>query len=233
MIFINCVKEELVQVNDKTRIDVANSFVSGDGITDIEIQPEASESFVSVYNIDQSKWYLDWQYSTDGVKVISVRATDGTSTITQTFSISVITVEDDNLYSNDSQLFSIESELKRYLPPGKSSYTYLHREAQSRILSYLDRKRIWQDDGEPYGKNDINLFSELQKWSLYETAYIIYNDLFITVGDKFSQKINQYKALRNIERDRAALRIDKNGDGNYTEQDDTIQDLKSYRLVRR
>lgn len=233
MIFINCSKEELVQVNDKTRIDVSNSFVSGDSITDIEIEPESGAGFISVFNIDQSKWFLDWQYSMDGVKVISVRATDGANTITQTFSLDVITEENDNLYSNDSQLFSIESELKRYLPPGKSSFTYLHRESQSRILAYLDRKRIWQDNGEPYSKTQINLFDELQKWSLYETAYIIYNDLFISVGDKFAQKINQYKALRNIERDRAAIRLDKNNDGTYTREDDVVQDLKSFRLVRR
>lgn len=233
MIFINCINEGLIQVNDKTRIDVSRSFVSGEGITDIEIEPEAAAGFVSVYNSDQDKWFLDWQYSMDGEKVISVRATDGTSTITQTFSITVISVEDDNLYSNDAQLFAIESELKRYLPPGKSSFTYLHREAQSRILAYLDRKRIWNDDGEPYNKNQINLFNQLQKWSLYETAYIIYNDLFITVGDKFSQKINQYKALRNIERDRAALRIDKDNTGTYDRFDDTVQDLKSLRIVRR
>lgn len=232
MIFINCIREELVQVDDKTRIDVTTSFVSGDGITDIEIEPEAGEGFISVYNLDQSKWLLDWQYSTDGVKVISVRATDGTNTITQTFSISVISEEDDNLYSNDSQVFSIESELKRYLPLGKSSYNYLHREAQSRILAYLDRKRIWNDDGDAYTKDQLNLTGELNKWSLYETIYIIYSDLFISVGDKFAEKMNQYKALRNIERDRAAIRIDKNNSGTI-DAEDHIQDLKSYRLIRR
>lgn len=233
MIFINCMNEELVQENDKTRIDVSRSFVSGDGITDIEIEPEAGAGYVSVYNTNQDKWYLDWQFSSSGEKVISVRATDGTNTITQTFSITVISEADDNLYSNDAQLFSIESELKKYLPPGKSSFNYLHREAQSRIVAYLDRKRIWNDDGEPYTKNQINLFGELQKWSLYETAYIIYHDLFISVGDKFAQKINQYKALRNIERDRAAIRIDKNNDAQYTSEDDTVQELKSFRLVKR
>lgn len=232
MIFLNCLTEELVQANDKTRIDVSRSFVSGDGITDIEIQPEAGGDYISVYNLDQDKWFLDWSYATDGDKVISVRATDGTSTVSQNFNIKIISEEEDNLYSKDSQLFSIESELKRYLPPGRNSFKNVHREAQSRILNYLDRKRIWNDNGEPYSKTQINLHGELQKWSLYEAALIIYSDLFVSVGDKFAEKINEYKSLRNIERDRGALRIDKDNSG-VIDEGTEFQELKSFRLIKR
>jgi hypothetical protein len=232
MIFINCITEELVQVNDKTRIDVSRSFVSGSGITDIEIKPEDAEDFISVYNLDQDKWFLDWSYSTDGVKTISVRATDGTSTIVQTFSLPIISESDDNLYSNDSQMFTLESELKRYIPPGRNSFKNVHREAQSRILSYLDRKRIWNDNGDPYTKTQLNLHNDLQKWSLYEAILIIYSDLFVSVGDKFAEKINEYKSLRNIERDRGSLRIDKDNSG-IIDQGSEFQELKTFRLIKR
>jgi len=232
MIFLNCVKEEIVQVGDKTRIDVSRSFVSGTGITDILIKPEASESFISVYNADQSKWFLDWSYSLDESKTISVQATDGLDTVTQTFSIKVISVEDDNLYSTDSQIFQIENELKRYIPIGRNSYNNVHREAQSRIVNYLDRKRIWNYDGTAYTKDQLNLTGELSKWSLYEAILIIYNDLFISVGDKFAEKINEYKALRNYERDRGAIRIDKDNSATI-DGGSEIQDLKSFRLILR
>jgi hypothetical protein len=233
MIFISCITEGLVQTNDKTRIDVSKSFVSGDGITDISVKPEDSESYISVFNGGvQKKWYLDWAYASDGEKVISVQATDGVNTITQTFNITIITPEDDNLYSNDAQIFKIESELKKYIPDGRNSYINLHREAQSRILNYLDRKRIWNSNGEPYEKNQINLNGELQKWALYETIYMIYSDLFVSVGDKFAEKINEYKALRNYERDRGAIRIDKNSNGVLDEATE-IQELKSFRLLKR
>lgn len=232
MIFINCITEEIVQVNDKTRIDISNSFVSGDAITDIEIQPEVGADFISVFNIDQTRWYLDWAYSTSGEKTITVRATDDTATVSQTFTLNIISIEDDNLYSSDAQVFAIESELKRYIPEGKSSYNYLHREAQSRILNYLDRKRIWNSDGSSLTKDQVNINGEVQKWSLYETLFMIYTDLFISVGDKFSEKVNQYKALRNIERDRGSLRIDKDKSGTF-EPNEEIQELKSMRLIRR
>jgi hypothetical protein len=232
MIFLSCIRESLVQVNDKTRIDVSKSFVSGSGITAISIKPEASGAFIPVYNSNQAKWYLDWAYATSGTKVISVQATDGTSTVSQNFELEVITEANDNLYSSDEQIFSIESELKRYIPDGKNSFKNIHREAQSRILNYLDRKRIWSSNGEPYSKDQVNINGELSKWSLYEAMFIIYSDLFVSVGDKFAEKINQYKDLRNSERDRASIRIDKDNSGTF-DSNEEIQDLKSFRMIRR
>lgn len=229
MIFINCLREDLVQVNDKTRIDVSRSFVSGDAITDILIKPEATEDYISIFDADKDNWYLDWSYATDGTKTISVQATDGSSTVSNDFTLSVISVEDDNLYSDDSQIFAIESELKRYFPSGRNSYLNIHREAQSRIVNYLDRKRIWNSDGTAYTKNQLNLTGELQKWSLYETISIIYNDLFISGGDKFAAKVNEYKELRNIERDRGAIRIDSNSSGTI-DTGDHVQDLKTFMM---
>jgi hypothetical protein len=232
MIFLSCIRESLVQVNDKTRIDVSKSFVSGSGITAISIKPEASGAFIPVYNNNQAKWFLDWAYATSGTKVITVQATDGVSTVSQNFELEVITEEDDNLYSSDEQIFAIESELKRYIPEGKNSFKNIHREAQSRILNYLDRKRIWASNGEPYTKDQVNLNGELSKWSLYEAMFIIYSDLFVSVGDKFAEKINQYKDLRNSERDRASIRIDKDNSGTFDGSEE-IQDLKSFRMIRR
>ncbi len=231
MIFINCIKEPLVQVSDKTRVDVSTSFVSGDGITGITINPDGYGP-ISVFNVDQSKWYLDWAFDTSGTKTIEVEATDGVTTISQTFDIEIISESDDNLYSNDSQIFTIESELRRYLPDGRNSFKNIHREAQARIINFLDRKRIWSENGEPYSKNQLNLFDELSKWSLYETLFIIYTDLFISVGDKFAEKVNQYKELRNYERERASVRIDKDGNGTFEPEKD-IQELKSFRLIKR
>lgn len=232
MIFLSCIRESLVQVNDKTRIDVSKSFVSGSGITGILIKPEASGAFVSVYNTNQAKWYLDWAYSTAGTKVISVQATDGVTTVTQNFELEVISEANDNLYSTDEHIFAIESELKRYIPEGRNSFKNIHREAQSRILNYLDRKRIWNTNGEPYTNDQLNINNELSKWSLYEALFIIYSDLFVSVGDKFAEKINQYKELRNAERDRASLRIDKDSSGTFDGSSE-IQDLKSFRMIRR
>lgn len=232
MIFINCITEELVQVNDKTRIDISKSFVSGNKIVDIEIKPDDNSDFISVFSSNQASWFLDWSYATNGIKNITVKATDGSNIVTQIFNIEIISESEDNLFSNDSQIFAIESELKNYFQDGRNSYKNLHREAQSRILNYLDRKRIWNENGDPLNKFQINKSNEMQKWSLYETIFMIYTDLFVSVGDKFAEKVNQYKMLRNNERDRASLRIDRDSSGQI-DNNNEIQDLKSFRLIKR
>ena len=234
MIFLDFKSEGLVQVNDKTRLDVSGSFVSDDSpITEIEITLDDGSTYMSVFNDgDIEKWYLDWSFSLAGEKTIGVRATDGTNTVSQSYTLEVVSEEDDNLYSTDSQLFSIESDLKRYIPSGRNSFKNIHREAQSRILNYLDIKRIWNDDGEPYTKEQINIYGELQKWSLYEAILIIYGDLYISGGDKFAEKLNEYKALRGYERDRGAIRIDKNSSGTI-DSGSEFQDLKSFRMIIR
>jgi hypothetical protein len=230
MIFIKCINEPLAQINDMVRIDVSLSFVSGDPITDILIRPDALGDFVSVFNADQSKWYLDWAYSATGTQTITVQATDGVDTVEKDLTIITITEATDNLYSTDQELFLLESELRKYLPPGKNSFLNVHREAQSRIVNYIDRKRIWKTDGTAYSKDELNIAGELSKWSLYEAASIIYSDLLITVGDKFSEKHKMYVELRNYERDRGAIRLDLDGTSG-----DSIgsKDLKTFNLVRR
>lgn len=228
-IFIKSINEAVVQVKDKTRIDVSGIFTQGVTITDVTIKPETSESAISVYNADSSKWYLDWAYSTAGNKTITVTATDGVTPESETYNIEILSKDDDNLYSSDAELYQIESELKKYLPVGKNSYLYAHREAQQRILSYLDRKRIWNEDGSVLNKDQLNL-SDVKRWSIYETLLIIYEDLVVQVGDKFKDKVLKYTELRNIERDRGAVRIDLDSNGTI-DSGETLE-LKSFIMKR-
>ena len=228
-IFIDAVIESIIQVKDKTRIDVSNIFAQGITLTDVTIEPESGAGDISVFNIDSSKWYLDWAYATDGEKTITVTATDGISPQIETFTLSVLSSVDDNLYSNDSQLFQLETELKNYLPSGKNSYKYAHREAQNRILSYLDRKRIWNTDGTVVTKTQVNT-ADVARWSMFETLIVIYEDLVVSVGDKFKDKVARYTEQRNIERDRGAIRIDIDSDQSISTSE--ILELKTFNLVQ-
>jgi hypothetical protein len=233
VIFLNCINEELIQAADKTRIDVSKTFYNGLAPTNILVKPEGTEDFISVFNADQSKWYLDWSYATDGEKTISVQATDGVDTFDKTFTIQVIAEEDDQLYSNDSQIFTLESELKKYIVPGRNSYKNIHREAQRRILDFLDRKRIWNVDGTRLTKDQLNVDKDLERWSLYEALVLIYEDLVVSGGDKFKEKASEYTKQRNYMREAGAIRIDRNKDGEIEPNEGELQELKSYRLIKR
>lgn len=102
--------ENVLQIEDKTRLDASRSFVTNDGsITDVLIDPESGEGFISIFNSDQDKWYLDWAYETDGIKTITVRVeTDAPSTRDRTYSINILSKEDDSLFSSDSDLIHMK-----------------------------------------------------------------------------------------------------------------------------
>lgn len=232
--------ERVLQIEEKTRLDSGRSFVTDDEvITDILIQPSATDAFISVYNGgDTDKWFLDWAYEVDGFKDIAVQivADSGNKTKTYMAGINVLTEEIDALLSTDNDILPFEPKLYRYLPRGKSSFIYVHRKAQERIVAYLDEQRIWKDDNSRYTKLDLSTVADpefkeqFRQWSSFEALLIIFESFQVSSGDLFQEKKEEYTSLRNGARTRSALRLDQDGDG---ELDVTPYDIRTTRMVRR
>lgn len=58
--------ENIVQENDKTRLNAEKSFQSGDSsaISAVDIKPNRLGAFIPVYNAgDSTRWHLDWSYT--------------------------------------------------------------------------------------------------------------------------------------------------------------------------
>jgi hypothetical protein len=243
MIFPSLTLEKVIQVDDKTRLDASLSFISGDSaeiVTDVLIQPEATEAFISVYNTDNDKWYLDWAYATEGTKTVVVRVeTDLTPAgRTRSYTTDILTVVEDGLFSSDSDIYPYEPKVSDQLPKGKNTFLYAHRKAQEKIIAWLDESRIWHNDGSRYTKEDIatvgaadpELLQQFNQWSTFEALFIIYNSNQVSVGDIFQDKEDEYKDMRNSARSRSALRLDANKDGVVDTQP---YDIRSIRMVRR
>lgn len=240
MIFPNLTLETVIQVEDKTRFDASKSFISGDSetITDVLIQPEASESFISVYNADSDKWYLDWAYVLDGVKTVIVKVTTDIDPVgrTRSYSVTCLTEEEDVLFSDDSDLISYEPDIEKYLRSGKSSFMNFHRKAQDIIISYLDEQKIWKNDNSRIRKQDIaditdtEVKDQFRQWSTYQTLLLIFESIKVSNTDIFDTKKENYKDLRNGARKRSALRLDLDGD---MVTDSIPYDFRAIRLVRR
>ena len=55
--------EDLVQANDKLRLDATASFVSGEAVfTAVEVKPTKLASYINIFSADPSRWFLDWAY---------------------------------------------------------------------------------------------------------------------------------------------------------------------------
>lgn len=217
MIFPNLEVESILQVNDKTRINATKSYVSKDetAITLVEIDP-GDGTFRTVTGSGSKDWFLDWEYSTDGEKTVLARVTTDGSPVTKSAIINVVSVLEDNLFSNDGNLTALESDILNYIPKGKSSFLNVHRKAQSIILSEIDERGITNTDGSRILKSQIVDIEDFKKWSAYLTMWLIQQDLSNSVDDKFDQKAKFYKQRMDFHRERSFLRIDFNKDGNVS-----------------
>ncbi len=232
MIFPRIAVESIVQVADKTRLDATGSFVSKDNadITMVEIKPIASGTFIDVTGTSSDDWYLDWEYAVGETVTVEVRVTDSlAATSTKTETITILTVVEDYLFSNDSQLVDHEDDILDYVRNGRDSFLDKHRLAQTRVLAYLDEKRIWKFNNERLTKVDIVDIVEVREWSKFETLVIIFEALSNAIDDVFSAKAEKYRGMRDGARDRAALRVDLNGDGELN----IPLDMRSMGMVRR
>tara|TARA_R110000787_G_scaffold90544_1_gene191072 strand:- start:767 stop:1498 length:732 start_codon:yes stop_codon:yes gene_type:complete len=243
MIFPSLTLETIIQLEDKTRLDASLSFISGGGaetITDVLIQPETSETFITVFNTDNERWFLDWAYATEGEKTVIVKVITDVDLVgrTRSYTVDAISKEDDGLFSDDADLYPYEPNIISDVPNGKNSYLYAHRKAQDKIIAYLDEQRIWHDDGSRYTKQELALIavtdSEILKqfnmWSTFETLLIIFESNQVSTNDVFQEKKSEYEAQRNSARSRSALRLDANKDGAIDPQP---YDIRSLRMIRR
>lgn len=205
---------ETEQVDDKLRISAAKSFAAKDenAITEVEIEPESGAGFISVFESNQKNWFLDWEYATDGTKTISVRVTTDGAPVTQTKDIEILTESDDKLFSTDDDLFRHESDILEFVPKGRNTFKYVHREAQTQILEDIYRMGIVDISGDRLTKASILDIEEVREWSKFLTLELIFKDVSNAIGDIFQQKSNLYKQWALESRHKSILKIDLNGD---------------------
>jgi hypothetical protein len=226
-IFGNLILEETVQVDDKTRLDATKSFVdkSEADITLVEIEPEAAAGFVDVTGSSYKNYYLDWQYAgTSRTVTVSVRITTDAAPITSTKTIEVLTATDDALFSGDQDIVSIESDILKYVRPGRNSFLDFHRKAQEQILDKLNDMGIYDTDGLRLTKAAVVDVDEVNKWSYYLSLALIFDDLSNAIDDVFAQKRSFYESKALSALYKAEIKLDLNNDG-------TIDPLEGARLM--
>lgn len=237
MIFPNLEIEELVQVNDKTRLNATKTFVSKDNvaITMVRIEPEAGNGFVDVTGgapLNSSNWYLDWQYATAGTKTVQVEVTAGTTT-TYSSTIVVVSAATDALWSSDKDLIGYENQIMKWVPPGRNSWLNVHRKAQVLILDWLDSIRVWKKDGTRLTKADFLVTNDVRQLSAYWTLQLIFEDLSNKPDDIFRFKADSYAELVQAAKNRGRIQADFNDNQTDDDVNEDSQDMRSFTMVRR
>lgn len=216
-IFPNITVDEVVQVRDKFRIDATKSYISKgeSAITLVEIEPYSGAGFIAVQGnpVKSSNFYLDWEYDTAGTKTVSLRITTNGSPVTLTKTVSCVLESTDKLFSSDNDLLKIDSGILKLLPEGKSSFKYIHREAQNEILEWLYTNGYTKSDNVKFDKDDIINIDEVNFWSKYMALRLIYSDNSNSLNDIYSGQAKDAENKEHKWRQKAILKIDVNGDG--------------------
>jgi thiol-disulfide isomerase/thioredoxin len=221
--------ELVAQVDDKIRLDASKSWVTPDEseITDYEIEPYAGAGYIDVSSLK----YLDYSYSSAGVKVVSVKVTNTEGNTVKTYNLEVLTSAQDNLFSNDSDLQKHEPDILKWVKDGRNGYIDLHRRAQSLILDSLNRLGFTDTEHNRLEKDDVVDVLEIKEWSTYLVLYLIFNGLSNAVDDVFSKKALHYKTEAQRRMLSSTLKLDINGDGELSTSE--ILDMTSIWVVRR
>lgn len=219
MIFASLKAPLISQVGEQVLLDASATYETGSGeITKIEILPIATGTYEEVSLSDKT---IAWIYDTAGAFTATVRIND---TLTKDFSFDIVTSEDDRLFSKDSDLVSIESEVMNWLSFGKSTYNDKHREAQRLILEELNARGLRDDDGNEITKENIAITKELNAWSRYLTLHLIYFDLSKDQNSVFWEKAKNYKYMaKSASNQRQFITVD--GDGNSSTGEDVAYSL--------
>jgi hypothetical protein len=176
-------------------------------------------------------FYLDWQYTTAGVKTVTLEVTTNSTPEIFTATIEAVSESDDKLFSSDKDLMAIEPDILKWIPVGRNSFLNVHRASQKMILDWLDSIRIWRYDGTKLTKADLSLTDDLNQLSIYTTLELIFMGISNKTDDVFLQKAREYRSKALDVKQRGRIQADFNGNG--TLDDVEGADMRSFNLFRR
>ncbi len=232
-IFPKLTLDRVVQIEDGLRLDATQTFISKDeaAITLVEIEPETGAGFVDVTGSKQKDWFLDWQYSGLSRTVdVTVRVTTDGAPVTFTESLEVLTSTDDKLFSDDYDLLVKEEDILKWLPDGRTSFKYKHRQVQTMIIEDFNERGVVDDDQNKLTKAAFLDIEEVRQWALNMTLSLIFKDNSNVVGDVFDLKAADYMSEALTHKHRAFYRLDLDGDGNISTGERSP--FRTVRLVR-
>lgn len=228
-VFPHIQTEKIVQVGDRTRISVAKTLVvpSTEEITSLEVRPDAD----AIYRTVTDQKYLDWVYETAGTKTVTLKVTTPSETVEKSAYIQILEASEDNLFSTDEQLISLEPDIMSLLPDSRVSYLNVHREAQTQIMDAIYQRGITDQSGLRLTPASVVDVHEVSEWSKFLTLTLIFRGRVNAPDDAYIVKAQGYEKLANQASQRAFLKLDLDGDGK-TSADESVS-ITSVKVSRR
>lgn len=204
--------DEKVFTGDKLRIDVSESFITPDETFATISHEVSTDGGATWYNVTAKK-YVDWIFTTAGVKTISLRITTSSGNDVFTKTSEVLNITTQKLFSKDHDLYAYETDIDQYLPKKWSSWNMVHLNAQKYIMDWLDEKRIFKASGAKYVVADLHDLDQVRQFSIFKTLEFIFESNVKVVDDYFSTKRDHYRQMATEKASKSQIALDYNNDG--------------------
>ena len=185
--------------------------ISANGPFKFVASPIVTQAFLPVGEISTSQEGEIIEYVTKIVTLSAENVTPETSS--KSVYVKCYSEDGDYLYCTDQDLASHESDIMKWVAPGRASFKNFIRRAQDLIMNWLDKEGYVNVYGEKFTKRDIIDREEVREWATFVTLRLIFESIKNATDDVFSEKASTYESLEMTARDRAILRLDINKDG--------------------
>lgn len=208
MVFPIIFADTVVQTGELIRFDISES--KGD-IKTAKLTIDGTEKEFTTDDIAKGKLFLDWLFDTAGAKVIRADFTDTSDVASyREMTVTVKTPAEEKLFNTDADLLAYESKVRSWIPEGRSTWNFVHREVKKVIFEELSSKFQTRLD-------DANILNALQfrEWAKFKALEMIFRGINNTESDVFATKAEFYGKEAANYRTLAlnSLEVDVNKDG--------------------
>lgn len=142
----------------------------------------------------QSVTYLTGLPIEYGLRKVTLTVNNTTGPVSFDLYQKVFTEIGDNLFSSDAELSKHESDILKWVEPGRSSFKNVHRRVQDLILEYLAGEGYVTAEGLKFTKWDLVVKKDFRDWATYYALYLIFESNSNAVEDVFAIKASKYYA---------------------------------------
>lgn len=217
MVFPILFSDSRVQIGELIRFDASDT--KGD-IKTAKITIEGTEVTFTADDIQKGKLFVDWIFNTAGAKTVRVDFTDTSDAASyKEITVTALTPAEDKLFNTDEDLIAYESKVRSYIPAGRSTWNFVHREVKKVIFEELTAKFQMRID-------DAKILSTLQfrEWAKNKALEMIFRGINNTESDVFATKAEFYGKEAANYRTLAfnSLEIDFNEDGEINKEKEKV-----------
>lgn len=147
-----------------------------------------------------------------GLRKVTLTINNGTGAVSSISYQKVYSEQGDRLFCADSDLTAYESDILKWVPPGRASFKDVYRKVQENIMDWIEGEGYRGLYDEKLTKFDIKDTQQIREFAMYKALVMIFEGNSNAVDDIFDKKAKYY-ASKEVKARNRFIGIDLDADG--------------------